>query len=197
MNWAFQKERYIEKSNNLICKIPIPIFGTLKMKKTHYILLASLFFLLNSCGIYNFTGTGKIDAKTFQVNTFQNVAELIQPGIDREFTLKLQDLIQNQTNLNLTSTDGDLVYEGEIVDYRISPMTATADLTAAQNRLNITVNLRFSNKKKPEEDFEKRFTFYHDYQGDQQLVGAQLTNALDEIFERITQDMFNDTLAKW
>jgi len=167
------------------------------MKKTHYILLAPLFFLLNSCGIYNFTGTGKIDANTFQVNTFQNVAELIQPGIDREFTLKLQDLIQNQTNLNLTSTDGDLMYEGEIVDYRISPMTATADLTAAQNRLTITVNLRFSNKKKPEEDFEKRFSFYYDYQGDQQLVGAQLTTALNEIFERITQDMFNDTLAKW
>ena len=167
------------------------------MKKTHYIIYASLFFLLNSCGIYNFTGTGKIDANTFQVNTFQNVSELIEPGIDREFTLKLQDLIQNQTNLNLTSTDGDLMYEGEIVDYRISPMTATADLTAAQNRLNITVNLRFSNKKKPEEDFEKRFSFYYDYAGEQQLVGAQLRTALDEIFERITQDMFNATLAKW
>lgn len=167
------------------------------MKKTNYILLASLFFLLNSCGIYNFTGTGKIDANTFQVNTFQNVSELIEPGIDREFTLKLQDLIQNQTNLNLTATDGDLMYEGEIVDYRISPMTATADLTAAQNRLNITVNLRFSNKKKPEEDFERRFSFYYDYAGSQQLVGPQLRTALDEIFERITQDMFNATLAKW
>lgn len=167
------------------------------MKKIHYILLAPFFFLLNGCGVYNFTGTGKIDANTFQVSTFQNVSELIEPGIDREFTLKLQDLIQNQTNLNLTSTDGDLIYEGEIVDYRISPMTATAELTAAQNRLNITINLRFSNKKKPEENFEKRFSFYHDYSGEQQLVGAQLRTALDDIFERITQDMFNATLAKW
>lgn len=168
------------------------------MKKTlHILLLSCLFLLLNSCGVYNFTGTGKIDAKTFQVNTFQNVAELIEPGIDREFTLKLQDLIQNQTNLNLTSNDGDLVYEGEIVDYRIAPMTATADLTAAQNRLTIMVNLRFSNKKKPEEDFEKRYSFFYDYSGQQQLVGAQLRTALDEIFARITQDMFNETLAKW
>ncbi|MES2811948.1 MAG: LptE family protein [Bacteroidota bacterium] len=167
------------------------------MKKTNYIVLTSLFFLLNSCGIYNFTGTGKIDAKTFQVNTFQNVSELIEPGIDREFTLKLQDLIQNQTNLNLTSTNADLTYEGEIVDYRISPMTATADLRAAQNRLTISVNLRFSNKNKPDEDFEKRFSFFYDYPGDQQLTGSQLRTALDEIFERITQDMFNDTLAKW
>jgi hypothetical protein len=36
----------------------------------------------------------------------------------------------NQTNLNLVKSGGDLVYEGEIVDYRISPMTATADQQA-------------------------------------------------------------------
>lgn len=167
------------------------------MKKTYYILLASLFFLLNSCSVYNFTGTGKIDAKTFQVNYFQNVSELVEPGIDRTFTLRLQDLIQNQTNLNLTTSDGDLVYEGEIVSYNISPMTATADLTAAQNRLSISINLRFSNKSKAEENFEKRYTFFYDYPGEQQLTGEQLRIALDEIFEKITQDMFNDTLAKW
>lgn len=167
------------------------------MKKIHYILLTPLFLLLNGCSIYNFTGTGKIDAKTFQVNYFQNTSELIEPGIERTFTLRLQDLIQNQTNLTLTNTDGDLVYEGEIVDYRISPMTSTADLTAAQNRLTISVNLRFSNKNKSEDDFEKRFSFFYDYPGEQQLTGSQLRTALDEIFERITQDMFNDTLAKW
>jgi hypothetical protein len=167
------------------------------MKYIKYIFAFAILFTFSGCGIYNFTGTGKIDAKTFQVNYFQNVSELIQPGIDRDFTLKLQDLIQNQTNLSLTNTDGDLLYEGEIVDYRISPMTATADLTAAQNRLTITVNLRFSNKNKPEENFEKRFSFYYDYPGSQQLIGSQLKTALDEIFERITQDIFNETLAKW
>ncbi|GAA4765741.1 MULTISPECIES: LptE family protein [Flavobacterium] len=167
------------------------------MRKIYYIIFASISFLLSGCSVYNFTGTGKIDAKTFQVNYFQNVSELIEPGIERTFTLRLQDLIQNQTNLTLTNTDGDLVYEGEIVDYRISPMTSTANLTAAQNRLTITVNLRFSNKNKSEDDFEKRFSFFYDYPGEQQLTGSQLRTALDEIFERITQDMFNDTLAKW
>lgn len=88
---------------------------------------------INSCSVYNFTGTGKIDAETFQVGFFQNNAELIEPGIDRTFTLELQDLIQNQTNLNLVKNDADLTYEGEIVDYRISPMTATADQQASQN----------------------------------------------------------------
>ena len=154
-------------------------------------------FLSSSCSVYNFTGTGKIDAKTFQVNYFQNNAELIEPGIERTFTLRLQDLIQNQTNLNLTNSGGDLVYEGEIVDYRVSPMTATADQRAAQNRLTISVLVRFVNNNKEEDNFEKRFSFFYDYPATAQLVGPTLSNALDVIFERITQDVFNDSLAKW
>lgn len=153
--------------------------------------------MLNSCSVYNFTGTGKIDADTFQVNYFQNNAELVEPGIERTFTLKLQDYILNQTNLSLTNSGGDLVYEGEIVDYRISPMTATANQRAAQNRLSISINVRFTNKKKEDDDFEKRYSFFYDFDANQQLVGAVLNTALEEIYERITQDIFNDSLAKW
>lgn len=167
------------------------------MRKTNFIIALLSLILFSSCSVYNFTGTGKIDAKTFQVNYFQNNAPLIEPGIERIFTQKLQNLIQNQTNLNLTGTNGDLVYEGEIVEYRISPMTATADQRAAQNRLTITVNVRFTNKNKETDNFEKRFSFYNDYDGANQLVGAKLTENLDIIFERITQDIFNESLAKW
>jgi hypothetical protein len=167
------------------------------MKNTKYILLILIAFSINSCSVYNFTGTGKIDAKTFQVNYFQNNAELVEPGIERTFTIELQEIIQNQTNLNLTSSNGDLLYEGEITDFRITPMTATSDQTAAQNRLTIRINVRFSNKNKEADNFEKSFSFFHDYDGSKLLVGPTLSEALDVIFERITQDIFNESLAKW
>ena len=167
------------------------------MKKTHFIIALLILITFSSCSVYNFTGTGKIDAKTFQVNYFQNNAALIEPGIERTFTQKMQNLIQNQTNLNLTNSKGDLVYEGEITDYRISPMTATADQKASQNRLSITVNVRFTNKNKEADNFEKKFSFYNDYDGADQLVGSKLSENLEIIFERITQDIFNESLAKW
>lgn len=172
------------------------------MKKIYSFFALMSLFMLSGCGVYNFTGTGKIDAETFQVNFFQNNADLIEPGIDRDFTLALQDLIQNQTNLNLVSSGGDLTYEGEIVDYRTTPMTATAvtpggDVGAAQNRLTIRINVRFTNKKKETDDFEKTFEFYKDYPGTTQLVGSSLNAAIKEIYDRITQDIFNESLAKW
>ena len=167
------------------------------MKSAFKIIIFAFLFTVSSCKYYNFTGTGKIDANTFQVNYFQNNAPLVEPGIERTFTLELQEIIQNQTNLNLVSQGGDLLYEGEIVDYRITPMTATADQRAAQNRLTITIMVRFTNNKKEEDNFEKRFSFFHDYPANEQMAGSRLTTALDEIFERITQDVFNESLAKW
>lgn len=162
------------------------------------ILLMCCILFLQSCNVsYNFTGTGKINAETYQVNYFQNNAELIEPGIERDFKLELEAIIQDQTNLTLVSTGGDLIYEGEIVDFRISPMTATADQRAAQNRLTISIMVRFTHTKEEKDSFEKRFSFFYDYPATEQLIGNTLRAGLDEIFERITQDVFNESLAKW
>jgi len=155
--------------------------------------------VIAGCGSkYTFTGSNiRDDVKTFQVNMFQNKAEIIEPGVERTFTRKLQDLIQNQTKLSLTNSNGDLLYEGEITQFRVSPMTATANQLAAQNRLTITVNVRFVNKNKEDDNFEKPFSFYYDYPANDILTGSVLTAALEDIFERITQDIFNASLAKW
>ncbi|MBT8267271.1 MAG: hypothetical protein KJO41_08350 [Bacteroidia bacterium] len=168
------------------------------MKKTYFILLVISVLTTASCGPYSFTGASIPDGtETFQVNYFQNNAPLIEPGLDRDFTLALQDIILNQTNLDLVKTNGDLVYEGEIVEYRISPTTATANNTAAQNRLTIAVLVRFFDTKNDQNDFEQRFSFFFDYEGSAQLIGSQKDTAVAEIFERITQDVFNASLARW
>ena len=72
-------------------------------------------------------------------------------------------------------------------------------LTAAQNRLSVAVNVRFVNNTISDgsKDFEQRFSFFYNYEDDAQLIGSQKTAAIEEIFERLTQDVFNATLAKW
>lgn len=167
------------------------------MKNLKFVLLGILIWSFQSCGIYSFTGANVGNARTFQVNRFQNAAAIVEPGIDLTFTRQLEDMIQNQTNLNLTDSGGDLIYEGEIVDYYIAPMSATAQSTAAQNRLTIVVQVRFYNTLQPERDFDRRFSFYYDYPASAQLTGSRLAVALEEIFTRITQDIFNASLADW
>jgi len=166
------------------------------MKLYKHILIAILPLFFFGCGIYSFTGI-ETNAKTFQVNYFQNNANLIEPGLDRDFTIALQDQILNLSSLSLVNSNGDLVYEGEITQYRISPTTATANSTAAQNRLTIGVNVRFYNKLNEEENFEKSFSFFYDYTGSELLSGSTKDTAFEEIFQRLTQDIINASLANW
>jgi len=170
-------------------------------KAINGILSISFALLLHGCGAYNFTGGDVGSATSFQVNYFQNYAtqnpgSTFEPGLDRDFTLALQDLILNQTNLELRNSDADLIYEGEIVQFRISPMTATAEQRAAQNRLTMGVNVRFFNRTKEDVDFEQSFSFFYDYDANAQFSTVR-DEALTAIFERITQDIFNASLADW
>tara|TARA_B100000242_G_scaffold194755_1_gene140550 strand:+ start:4084 stop:4605 length:522 start_codon:yes stop_codon:yes gene_type:complete len=168
--------------------------------KLYIILLIVLH--IHGCGNYSFTGASIPEGtESFQVNLFENnsgnnVGSIFEPGLDRDFTVALQNILENQTNLEMLQSNGDLLYEGEIIEYRVSPMTATANLDAAQNRLTITVNVIFTNFKSEEDNFEQRFSFYFDFPAAEQLVSVK-NEAHEIIFERITQEIFNASLAKW
>tara|TARA_Y100001980_G_C14452262_1_gene235921 strand:- start:431 stop:910 length:480 start_codon:yes stop_codon:yes gene_type:complete len=157
---------------------------------------------LKGCGIYSFTGASiPPGVTTFQVNFFENQAgnrpgSTVEPGLDNDFTNALQDIIMNQTNLNLVSKDGQLIYEGEITEYSVTPMTATSQNTAAQNRLKMSVALRYFNSKNEDDDLKKTYSFFYDFPAELQVYDV-IDSAHKEIFDRITQDIFNDTLAKW
>jgi hypothetical protein len=155
------------------------------------------FLLISSCGKYAFNNLNVGDAKTIQIFFFQNQASLVEPKLSQLFTEEFRNRSLQQTNLILVPYNGDLQFSGEIVDYRIDPMSATAQQTAAQNRLTITINVRYSNRLDNSNDFEKKFSFYSDFDANAQLVGSILDNALDEILERIIQDILNTSLNNW
>ena len=166
----------------------------MNLKKIGLTLIITL--TLIGCGAYSFTGVST-DAKTIQIDFFPNQAPLVEPTLTQRFTNDLQDLFTRQTNLTLVRSNGELQLSGEITGYRVNPMSATAAQTAAQNRLTVTVNVRFVNTKKEKDDFERQFSFYSDFDANAQLSGSVLESALDEILERIIQDIFNASLGNW
>src|SRR5690554_377153 len=91
-NWASVSGPCTEKLNNTIYN-PAP--DNMKNLTRYFWALALL--TLQSCGIYSFSGADIGNAQTFQVNQFRNTSAIVEPGIDRTFTLELQDIIQSQT----------------------------------------------------------------------------------------------------
>lgn len=170
----------------------------MKTTTKHLLLLLITSFSVISCGIYSFSGISiSPDVKTFEVRKFNNEATIIEAGLDRTFTVGLQDFILNQTNLDLTTNNGDIVYEGEITQFYIAPNNADTTTSTAENRLTIAVRVRFFDTKNTENDLEKTFSFFFDYDSADSLTGATADEAFETIFERIHQDIVTATLAKW
>ena len=157
----------------------------------------TLAFVCHGCGIYSFSGASiPAEAKTVSVQYFPNHAQLINPMLSNDFSSALRDAMMNQTTLELIDSGGDLAFEGEITDYRTTPVAITAAQTAAMNRLTITVNVRFSNRFDESKEFEQSFSHYEDYPSDQDLNSVQ-ESLTATIIEALVEDIFNKALVNW
>lgn len=168
------------------------------MRKFIIILFFTSTILISGCKVsYSFSGTSiQPDVKTFTVEYFENKAQRIYPSLANSLTEELIDKYTKLTKLKMQSERGDLIVSGIITGYETRPMAVTADEVASQNRLTITVKVTFTNTLHPDENFEKSFAGYSDYDSMQSLDSVEST-LCDTIIEIIIEDIFNATVANW
>lgn len=153
--------------------------------------------LFTGCWVYSFSGTSIApDVNTVTVNSIQNRAMRINPSLSNTLTEALKDKYRRLTKLRLDPGNGDLLVEGDIISYETRSLAVTAQEVAAQNRLTVTVNIKFTNKKHPEDDFERKFEAFEDYASTLSLDQVE-ANLVDAIVEKLVEDIFNNTVAKW
>jgi hypothetical protein len=146
---------------------------------------------------YSFTGASiSPSVKTLSVSYLPNNAALVQPTLSRNLTEAIRDKFTSQSSLSLVSTNGDLNIEGEITGYTTEPVAITADQQGAMQRLKITVNIRYTNKQDPKQDFETSFSRYKDYDAKQPLSSVE-ESLIELINDELSQDIFNKALANW
>ncbi len=153
---------------------------------------------VSSCKFsYSFTGANlSADVKTFSVYYFPNRARLVNPVLSNDFTEELKEKLQRQTSLKEESENGDLVYEGQITDYSVRPMAIQKEDMAAQNRLTITVRLKYTNNRDHTQDFDRTFSAFEDFSSSMSLNDVE-SSIVPEILEKLLDDIFNATIANW
>jgi len=154
--------------------------------------------IISSCKIsYSFTGANiSPDVKTFSVYYFPNRARLVNPTLSQMFTEALREKMQRQTSLNELGENGDLIFEGQITGYDVRPMAIQKEDMAALNRLTISVNLKYTNNKDPEQNIERTFSAFEDFDSTSSLSDVE-DGLVPEIIKKLTEDIFNQTLANW
>jgi len=169
------------------------------LKYKYFIVFILLLTILTNCKInYSFTGTSiSPEVKTFSVQEFPNRAPMYVPTLSQSFSEKLKDKLLSQTSLQPVSSGvGDLDFSGEITEYKITPIAVTGNETAAQNRLTISIKVIFTNTKDPKQDFEKKFSNYEDFDATESIENVE-EELIDQILEKITEDIFNNSVANW
>ncbi|MEA1896058.1 MAG: LptE family protein [Bacteroidota bacterium] len=168
--------------------------------KNHYLVLSGLIllYLVNGCKVsYSFSGASiSPEVKTVAVLFFPNRATIVNPTLSQDFSDALRDKIRDQTNLVFMSSSGDVNFGGEIVEYRTSPLAITGDDKAAMNRFTIGIRVKFTNVIDPEQDFEKVFSRYQDYDSSHNLSDVE-EDLVVVILKQITEDIFNQAFVNW
>lgn len=150
-----------------------------------------------SCGIYSFSGTSiQPDVKSINIQYIEYKALKVNPMLSNQMTEALREKFRKLTKLEQVDENGDLELYGEITGYNVTATAITANEQAAQNRLTVTVKVVFTNKKYPEDDFDKSFSAFADFDATQLLDSVQ-DSLCEEIVEKLVEDIFTASVAQW
>lgn len=153
---------------------------------------------------YSFQG-GNSRAKNLTIEEFYNNTDLGPANLGQTFTNRLKDYFIQNTNLSIVQSNGELQLEGVITDYRITQIApvATGDVnqinSASSTRLTITVKVNYINTIPDEADMsfkDKSFSFFKDFSNDQNLTDIE-ESLIRQIFDQISLDIFNASVANW
>lgn len=154
--------------------------------------------LCASCVSYTFNGSA-IDYsiyRTIQVSEFPIRAALVYPPLQQTFENELLNYITHNTKLQTTDSASDLVLEGEITGYNLTPQAVTEDAYASQTRLTIQVRVKYTDMKNEKNNIDQTFSAFRDFDASLMLTDVQ-DGLCQEISEELVQLIFNSTLGNW
>lgn len=166
-------------------------------------ILYSLSFILligsGGCKVYSFTGASlPADVKTVTVEQLRNSANNAPALLNQTMTDALKNKLITEASLRQVTYDGDVVFKGAITGYSFSAQAPTAQLQSGVNRLTITVQISYENKKYPKDSWKQpeSFSRYADAPGSANLSDVQ-DALVNDIVKQLMDDIFNKAFVKW
>ena len=164
-----------------------------------FILFASMLLTINGCKVYSFTGASlPADVKTVTVEQLRNSANNAPALLNQTITDALKTKLITEARLSQVTYDGDVVFKGAITGYSYTPTAPTAQVQSGVNRLTITVQISYENKKYPKDSWKQPeiFSRYADAPGSANLSDVQ-DALVNDIVKQLMDDIFNKAFVKW
>ncbi len=164
-----------------------------------YLVLFAILISIGGCKVYSFTGASlPADVKTVTVDLLRNSANNAPALLNQTITDALKNKLITEASLHQVTYDGDVAFKGAVTGYSFSAQAPTAQLQSGVNRLTITVQISYENKKYPKDSWKQPeiFSRYADAPGTANLSDVQNTLVAD-IVKQLMDDIFNKAFVKW
>ena len=166
------------------------------MRGKLFLIFSLVCITLCSCGVYSLSGAS-IEGKTINIRTIENRARNVVPSLSPTLTNKIRSRILSQTGLAPVNTEvADYDIAGNITAYEVTVSGVSNTQQASQNRLTITIQIKFQNRINPKADFEQSFTRFADFPATQTLQAAE-GRLIDDIGTQLADDIFNKAFNNW
>lgn len=160
------------------------------------LLIPVILFTATGCGVYSFTGAS-IEGKTLNMHALDNRARNVVPTLSPALTTKIRSNILSQTGLSpVTSDKADYDISGAITQYEVTVSGVQNTQTASQNRLTISVQIKFENRLDKKANFTQTFTRFADFAATQTLQAAE-SKLVEEIGNQLANDIFQKAFVNW
>ncbi len=155
-----------------------------------------LSLLASGCGVYSLSGAS-IAGKTINMHILENKAMNVVPALSATLTDKIRNRILAQTGLAAVNTDNaDYDIQGAITGYNVTITGLQGQTQASQNRLTISVEIDFQNRKDEKASFKQTFSRFADFAANQQLQAVE-AGLIEEIANQLAEDIFNKAFVNW
>ena len=160
------------------------------------------FLIACSVQVTTKSGTAPAEAKSIYIPVIPNISGNGPSSLSQDFTEILREYYQRNTKLEVTPQDvpGQLKLIGSVKGYATRPVSASVTSDgleqAAQNRLTMTIQVKYVNPFNKKDDFDKTFSYFKDFDGGASLSDVE-SELLEEIYEQLVLQVFNKSFDNW
>ena len=98
--------------------------------------------------------------------------------------------------MKIINQNPDLLLEGTITGYEMTPQAPTSDDKAGLNRLTLRIQFSLVNRLDETKNFDQEFSFYQDFPQNQTLTQVE-KNLIPKLVDQIILDLFNKIAGDW
>jgi hypothetical protein len=162
-------------------------------------LMAVVGLVLAGCSYYSFTGaTIPSHLRTVAIPIAEDLTASPIPGLDDQLTELLIARFVRQTRLQLepSETAADAVLNARIERYQNQPTAVGGGERAAQNRVTITIAVRYLDRLREEELLARTFSSHSEYDPLTEGIDGERRAAM-EALRNIADDVFTSATSNW